>query len=143
LSYLLDTDIMIDLLRGADHATSIYDHLVDRGASISAMTYGELWEGIVHSPRRPKLNEALQALLTPMAILPTDIPTAMHYGEICSILRRRGAMISAPDILIASTAIRHQLTLVSRNHRHFNRVPGLSLVLPSEITGTGTPLDPA
>jgi tRNA(fMet)-specific endonuclease VapC len=39
----------------------------------------------------------------------------------------RGRLISDMDLLIAATAMHHNLTLVTRNHRHFERVPNLRL----------------
>jgi predicted nucleic acid-binding protein len=37
-----------------------------------------------------------------------------------------------PDALIAATALQHELPLMTRNRRHFDRVPGLELQAPAE-----------
>jgi predicted nucleic acid-binding protein len=127
---------MIDMLRRGGISPSMFDHLISPGSSISAMTYGELWDGIVHHPRRTALSEFLDRLLAPLVIHPVDVETALHYGEIRSRLRQRGLMIGSPDILIASTAIRHGVPLVTRNHRHFSRVPNLDIITPSDLHPT-------
>lgn len=54
---------------------------------------------------------------------------ALLRGE----LRGRGQLIGDPDILIAATALHRDLTLLTRNHRHFTptRFPALTLYEPS------------
>ena len=46
-------------------------------------------------------------------------------------LRRAGRLIPDLDLLIAATAIHHDLTLLTRNVRHFGRIPELQLYQPS------------
>jgi tRNA(fMet)-specific endonuclease VapC len=46
----------------------------------------------------------------------------MLYGEIEAILEKKGQVIGDFDVLIASTAIKHDLTFVSGNERHFQRI---------------------
>ncbi|HYO49122.1 MAG TPA: type II toxin-antitoxin system VapC family toxin, partial [Chloroflexia bacterium] len=50
-----------------------------------------------------------------------------RFARIRGQLRAQGNLITDPDLLIAVTAIHHELTLVTRNTRHFQRIPGLSL----------------
>jgi predicted nucleic acid-binding protein len=50
-----------------------------------------------------------------------------RFGRIRGQLRRDGNLVGDMDLLIASTAIAHDLTLVTRNRRHFERIPGLEL----------------
>ena len=45
--------------------------------------------------------------------------------------RRQGQLIPDLDLLIAATALHHDLTLLTRNIRHFNRIPELRLYQPS------------
>jgi tRNA(fMet)-specific endonuclease VapC len=45
-------------------------------------------------------------------------------------LKRRGLTIGDFDILIAATALHHDLTLVTRNRRHVSRIPDLQLYSP-------------
>ena len=50
-----------------------------------------------------------------------------RFGVVRGDLQRRGQTIGDPDILIAATALHHDLTLLTRNLRHFTRIPGLML----------------
>lgn len=43
------------------------------------------------------------------------------------MLRKNRVLIPDFDILIAATALEHTLTLLSNNHKHFARIPGLRL----------------
>ena len=131
--YLLDTDVIIDMLRDANRWKLVIDHLTQQGSSISAMTYGELWEGIVANPNRPNAISELSELLASFPVLPLIRETLKIYGNIRVRLRRTGEMIGTPDILIASTAIEHHLTLVTRNTHHFGRIPNLQILHPSEL----------
>ena len=47
------------------------------------------------------------------------------YGEIEAVLEQAGQVIGDFDVLIASTAITHDITLVSGNERHFQRIVNL------------------
>ena len=50
-----------------------------------------------------------------------------HFAEVRGRLRLEGQLITDMDLLIAATALANSLTLVTRNIRHFARIPGLEL----------------
>jgi predicted nucleic acid-binding protein len=50
-----------------------------------------------------------------------------RFARLRGELRRQGQLIPDPDLLIAATALQHDLTIVTRNVRHFQRIPGLKL----------------
>jgi len=106
----VDTDVLIDHLRGAAR-------LRDEGRrmAVSAVTRCELFAG-----RDEELG--LRRLLAPMQDLPVDAAIAELAGR-----TRRRTGLATPDALIAATALRHGLALLTRNRRHFERVAGLRL----------------
>lgn len=53
------------------------------------------------------------------------------FGRTRFELRRRGQGIADLDLLIAATAVHHDLVLLTRNVRHFNRVPRLDIYQPA------------
>ena len=59
--------------------------------------------------------------------LPLTDPIMTIFARTRADLRSRGMRIPDLDLLIAATAIEHGLTLLTRNRRHFDRVPGLRL----------------
>jgi predicted nucleic acid-binding protein len=66
-------------------------------------------------------------LLEPFTTLPFDKVCMQHFAYIRSTLRRQGQLIPDLDLLIASTALRHDLTLVTANLKHFARIPDIRL----------------
>ena len=133
MKYLIDSDVLIDILLGKAWAVALYELLKQGGAAISAMTYGEVWEGIEANPARTDAIDTLDDIVGPLRVLDIDVPTMHIYGRIRVHLRKHGEIIGTPDILIASTAIEHKLTLVTRNTRHFGRIPNLKILHPSEF----------
>jgi tRNA(fMet)-specific endonuclease VapC len=58
-------------------------------------------------------------------VLPLEVSTGAHYGEVRAALERKGTPIGAYDLLIAAHALSLGLTLVTNNTREFRRVPHL------------------
>jgi tRNA(fMet)-specific endonuclease VapC len=82
-----------------------------------------------HCSRNPqRVLDGINELLNHVAVLEFDDACARRFGELRGILRRQGAAVSSPDLLIAATALVHGFTLVSHNTAHFAKIPGLSLV---------------
>jgi predicted nucleic acid-binding protein len=111
---LVDTDVLIDHLRGQRRLRA-----EGRRLSISVVTRCELFAG-------RDAPERLRWLLESMIELPVDSAIAELAG---STRRRTG--ITTPDALIAATALTHQVPLMTRNRRHFERVPELRVVAPT------------
>lgn len=89
----------------------------------------ELWYGVAKSSR----VEANTALLTtffagPLNLLVFEDEDARIAGGVRATLEAEGKPIGAYDLLIASQALRHRLTLVTANVREFGRVKGLQWV---------------
>jgi predicted nucleic acid-binding protein len=119
---LLDTDILIDYLRGRTEAIDYIDGLANP-LSISAITVGELYAGVRDGTERTRLDTFLLAF----TIIPVDRAIAVMGG----LLRRdygKSHGTGLADALIAATALEHGLTLVSLNRKHFPMFP--SLVVP-------------
>lgn len=125
--YLLDTDWLIDFLIGRAAALDLVRPLLAQGLAISVITYAEFYEGLVRSPDRIKLEQKLDDFVSGTEMLPIDVDTAHLFGERRAELRSQGKLIDNFDLLIAATALRNDLTLVTRNVRDFQRIEGLQL----------------
>jgi tRNA(fMet)-specific endonuclease VapC len=126
---LLDTNWIINFLKGRQDATDLVAGLLDRGLVLSVVSYGETYEGIVNSPDFNERVQALDDLALLTGVLSTDIEIAIRYARTRSELRATGQLIPDNDLWIAATALAHNLELVTRD-RHFERVPGLKLYSP-------------
>jgi tRNA(fMet)-specific endonuclease VapC len=127
MRYLVDSDWIADYLVGKQEAVALLDRLVSDGIGVSLITLGEIYEGIYYG-RDPKQSEAgFHQFLAGVRVLPLTRPIVQRFARIRGDLRRRGLLIGDPDLFIAATALHHGLILVTRNRRHFDRIPDLKL----------------
>ncbi len=127
MSVLVDTDMIIDALNGIDRVLNELDRLATQGVAISVVTLAEVLDGSHRSPDPAGAAANAREFLRGYGILPVTDQVAEVFAERRAGLRRAGNLIPDLDLLIASTAIVHDLTLFTRNQRHFARVPGLRL----------------
>jgi len=127
LKYLLDTNIVIDVLkRRPKEVLDIFNTNASRMA-ISSITLSELVYGAEKSINTDKNLEAVEEFVSHLEVLPYDAKASQHYGQIKAALEKKGQIIGENDIHIAAHAISHGLILVSNNVREFKRVPNLAL----------------
>lgn len=127
MNYLIDTDWIVEYLKGRDPAAQLLDMLAPETLAISLITYGEIYEGIYYS-RDPKRSEqGFLQFLRGIDVLSLNKPIMKKFAHIRGQLRRSGQMINDPDLLIAATALHYDLTLMTHNRKHFSRIPTLKL----------------
>ena len=132
MKYLLDTDWVADYLAGRPDAIRLIDSLLPDGAAISIITYSEIQEGILGSYNPGRARQGFRRFLRSVRVLPISRPIAERNAAIRSQLRsqRRPVDPRSLDLLIGATALEYKLTLVTRNTRHYQDVPGLQLHPP-------------
>jgi tRNA(fMet)-specific endonuclease VapC len=127
LKYLLDTNIVIYVLkRRPKEVLEIFNTNASRMA-ISSITLSELIYGAEKSPNVDKNLEAIEEFVSHLEVLPYDAKASQHYGQIKASLEKKGEIIGENDIHIAAHAISQGLILVTNNLREFRRVPNLAL----------------
>ena len=130
MTYLVDSDYVADWLKGRPDAVQLLTALRTDGLAVSDITYGEIYEGIYYG-RDPTANErGFRQFLRRVAVLPTNRTIMRRFARLRGDLRARGQLIGDMDLLIAATALAADLTLVTRNRRHFERIPDLRLHRP-------------
>jgi predicted nucleic acid-binding protein len=77
--------------------------------------------------RTTRQQENVLALLYSIPILPLDFDAAQRAAELHRQLERSGTRIGMGDSLIAGIVLARGGSLLTRNRRHFERVPGLPL----------------
>ena len=116
MKFLLDTNICIYMIK--NNPPEVRKHFQDvmpGDVFISSVTVAELQYGVEKSIARDKNASALEGFLLPLVILPFDLDSAFVYGKIRTHLERQGTPIGGMDMLIASQAIAHNLTLITNN----------------------------
>ena len=128
MKYLIDTDWVIDHLRQQERITKRLEELAPKGLAISIVSLAELYEGIYYSNNPAASEQALQQFLDPeLTILGVDEESAKIFGKERGRLRALGTLIGDCDLLIGATALRHDLTILTNNRTHFERIDGLRL----------------
>jgi tRNA(fMet)-specific endonuclease VapC len=122
--YLLDSNIIIDYLRGDSEVISKVDEI--ENLYIPVIVIGELYYGAYKlSPHRNGFEE-IQKLEKRATIFNVENSTAQRYGQIKNQLRMIGKPIPENDIWIAAIAIENDLTLITKD-KHFDFVTDIKL----------------
>ena len=126
-SYLLDTNIFIAAINGQAPVRDRLQNVQRSEIVLSPIVLGELITGVLKSQRRERNQNALNAIVRHIDLLPLNQQAANHYGQIRATLEQQGTIIGANDLWIAAQARANDLILVSNNTREFQRVPKLKL----------------
>lgn len=133
---LVDTCVLSELNRPKPdpRVRARLSALDDQDIYLSVVTIGELVHGIARLVKS-KRKAALAAWLTQLEslygdrILPIDSDTARIWGQLTAIAGLKGRTIPATDGLIAATALRHGLHVMTRNSADF-KATGVMLIDP-------------
>ncbi len=125
---LLDTDIISYFFRQDKQVVkNIANHLTHFGyLQLSVITYYEILNGLYYKDAFNKLVQ-FETFIALHKVIPLNRHIAKRAALITANLKKGGLRIGHNDILIASTAIENNLTLISNNTKHFNRISELSL----------------
>jgi predicted nucleic acid-binding protein len=124
---LLDTSVVIDL-------GSLPEASLPRESAISAVTLAELTASVTGAKdpvRRVVRQRHLQATEALFDVLPLDAGAARAYGHVDVLVRELGRSPRAriADLLIAATAVAHDLPLLTRNPKDFVGLDSILLVV--------------
>jgi tRNA(fMet)-specific endonuclease VapC len=128
VAYLIDSSILIAWERQRLSGDQVL--LAGEAKAISAITVAELFHGVHRAQGahlRLQRERKVEAMLSALQILPYTEEVARLHAALWAQLAESGQVIGAHDLIIAATALSFDLTLVTLNIRHFERVPGLVL----------------
>jgi len=138
MKVLLDTCVLSELRRsdGNPRVRMTVENYPDSDLFISVLTLGEIIKGIgLLTPGKKKegLQRWVQGIEQNYAdrMLPIDGETSRIWGEITAQARTQGITVPAVDGLIAATALRYGLHLMTRNTADF-AATGVLLTNPWE-----------
>ena len=128
--YLLDSDVIIQALNNRQPAPRILERLAGSRIYVSYVTIGEVYERAFVSVNPDAHLLTYRRFLSFYRTLTLNDAIMLRFAEVRSDLRRRGRLIPDFDLLIAATALHHDLTVLTFNQRDFQRVPDLKLYQP-------------
>jgi tRNA(fMet)-specific endonuclease VapC len=127
MSFLLDTDVCsAHLKRPAGLMHRFVQH--SGGLAISTVALGELYVWAYRRPNpTPALDRIRQDLLADVVVLPFDADCSECFGRVRGQSLLYGLSLSRIDLMIASVALVHDLTVVTHNTADFRRIPNLRI----------------
>ncbi|MBA4179420.1 MAG: hypothetical protein C0506_02425 [Anaerolinea sp.] len=119
---LVDSDVLIDSLRGfGDTGQRMVSASLRDTLFTTAINVFELERGA----RTAEEISEVRDLLDKVTVLELDRDSAREAASIDRELRAAGIRLDTRDTLIAGVARNHRMPLITRNSRHFDRIPGL------------------
>ena len=124
--YLLDTDICIFILQQKFFVKEKVTSVGIVNCFVSAITIAELTFGAYQSNDYESHKNDAQRIMSLATVLPI-LDSLDTYGIEKARLRKDGNLIPEFDLLIATTAVHHDMTLVTNNTKHMSRIEGIQL----------------
>ena len=122
--YLLDTNVLVSYIQ--DDPEVLRHISIAEGLYMSTVAIGELYYGAERSINVAKGLADVHELEQLFSILTVDLMIARTYGRLRNEQNKKGRSLPANDLWIAATALRHGLTLITRD-QHFTSIEKLSL----------------
>ncbi len=126
---IVDTTFVIDLLQGDDEVKEWVEKF-DSGEEnpvLTSISIMELWEGAHLSDQSKEELEKLRELLDGLTHESFDLEDGKLSGEISTALTKNGDKIDREDVMIGAIAINTDQRVLTRNHKHFEKIEGLKL----------------
>jgi len=127
MSFLIDTDIVSWYLKGNGRVGNRFLQYTGR-LHISVATLAELATWTNRANASAKRKQGLVDLLQDVVVLDATREIALRYGREEARLMDKGLAATEFDLLIAATALTHDLVLVTHNVRDFQVIPDLMIV---------------
>ena len=124
--FVLDSDLLIDLLRGVPESESFFNKIKSREylAYFSTILETEIFSG--QSAATPEDQNILEGIFELMTRIDVDKKIARKAGEL-----RRKYGCNIPDALVAATALVHRLqTVATRNKKHYEKIADVRVYTP-------------
>ncbi|HBH05675.1 MAG TPA: VapC toxin family PIN domain ribonuclease [Flavobacteriales bacterium] len=127
MTYLLDTCVIIDLLRGDANTIQIMKSKSPNLVALSSITEFELRYGLIKGKNLKRNSKiAVEAILQEVNLINFGSKEAYFAAQIRNNLTQKGIPIGPYDVLIAATAVANELILVTSNIKEFSRIEELT-----------------
>ena len=127
---VIDTDILIDLLRNVKKVIEFIGNMERKGYILSTTIINafELYHGAYRSKKRVENLASTRRLLERLIILRMSLKSAENAGRIYAELEMKGQPIGLRDAMVGAIALTRGYTLATRNIEHLQKIPGLTLI---------------
>lgn len=113
---LLDTTVLIDVLRARQNRRSFLSNVVEAGHTLTttAINIAEVYAGMLAAE-----EERTEAFLSNLHCYPISLVIARRAGSLKSTRAKKGQTLALADMIIAATALEHSLALMTDNRKNF------------------------
>ncbi|MEM2088593.1 MAG: type II toxin-antitoxin system VapC family toxin [Thermoproteota archaeon] len=127
---VIDTDVLVDILRGVEKAVNFIADLENKGLKLSTTVINafELYYGAYKSKKKLQNLTATRKLLRRIVILKMNVKSAEKAGRIQAELEAEGYPVGMRDIMVGAIALTRGYALITRNVAHLQKIKGLSLI---------------
>ena len=127
---VIDTDVLIDLLRNVKKVVGFLAEIEEKGSLLSTTVINafELYYGAHKSREREQNLLATRKLLNRLILLPLGLTSAETAGRIYAELETKGQPIGLRDALIGAIVLTKGFTIITRNVEHFQKITGLTVI---------------
>jgi len=127
---VIDTDILIDLLRNIRKVVDFIGEMEGKGCVLSTtiMNAFELYHGAYKSKKRVENLASTKRLLERLVVFRMGLRSAEIAGRIYAELEASGQPIGLRDAMIGAIALTRGYALVTRNVEHLQKIQGLTLI---------------
>ena len=126
MRYLLDITVISDFARGEPAVLARLKATRKGDAAVSTVTAMEIESGLLLNPARArKIEPMIRALLTDLEVLAYGSEDTTATAAVRAALTKRGKPIGPYDLMIAGTALRRGMVMVTSNGAEFTRITGL------------------
>lgn len=133
MTYLIDANVLSEPTRARPDSKVVAWLTTHEGDFVvDSIILGELSIGILSLPRgrkRAQLEQWFEAVVKAIECLPWDAPVSLRWARLVVELKKKGRSLPVMDAMIAATALEHDLIVVTRNVRDFQKT-GVKVVNP-------------
>lgn len=127
MNYVIDSDILIYFLKGQANVVAKLIACPIENLFTTRINYTELLYGAYNSTKVEQNLAKMTAILGAFNILEFDQAASQIFAQDKALLKRQGMLIADMDLMIASIVKAQQFTLVTNNHKHFERIEDLNI----------------
>ncbi len=128
MNFLLDTTVVSDFVRGVPSVLARLKSTSKTDTAISTVTAMEVDYGLIlNSARARRIEPIIRSLLRDLQVLPFTQEDAAATAAVRAALAKRGTPIGPYNVMIAGSALRRGLVMVTSNGDEFGRIHGLIL----------------
>jgi len=135
MGLILDSSVVIDSERRGETVEQLIGRVIgmagDQEAALSAVGLTELVHGLYRAKTRAlrlRRQSFLDEVLADLTVYPYTRETALLAGKLDGEQQNKGVVIPFADLLIGATALSLDFSVLTTNPRHFQKIPGLSVM---------------